>query len=239
MRGFNLRACRRRRGRHRPRRDHHAGDGVGGRRVLTGVAIDDSQLGTAWSAIPEAMRRHDEILTQAPFRDVSQRARHAAVPAPPRRPRPRARPHDDPARIVHDEAQRRHRDGADHVAGVRQRASVRARRPDRGLSGDDRRARVGAVRDHRLRRGQPPAQRRQPGRVRRPAGDPRLPPQPRRRGAHRLPHPVERPRHERGERGDGGDAGRGRALRRPRQRRPRRPEGEDRRLPASGWRRSW
>ena len=45
--------------------------------VLTGVAIDDSQLGTAWSAIPEAMHRHDEILTQAPFREY--RSEHAML----------------------------------------------------------------------------------------------------------------------------------------------------------------
>jgi glycine dehydrogenase len=45
--------------------------------VLSGVAIDDSQLGTAWSAIPEAMHRHDEILTQAPFREY--RSEHAML----------------------------------------------------------------------------------------------------------------------------------------------------------------
>ena len=82
---------------------------------------------------------------------------------------------------------------------------------DRGLPRDDRRARGDARGDHRLRRGQPPAQRRQPGRVRRAAGDPRLPPQPRRRPAHGLPDPVERPRHQRGERGDGRDERRRRA----------------------------
>ena len=36
---------------------------------------------------------------------------------------------DDPARLVHDEAQRDHRDGADHLAGVRGAAPVRAGRP--------------------------------------------------------------------------------------------------------------
>ena len=36
---------------------------------------------------------------------------------------PRARPRDDPARLVHDEAQRDHRDGADHLAGVRRRST--------------------------------------------------------------------------------------------------------------------
>jgi glycine dehydrogenase len=45
-------------------------------------------------------------------------------------------------------------------------------------------------RDHRLRPGVHPAQRRFPGRARRPAGDPRLPPLPRRRAAQRLPDPA-------------------------------------------------
>ena len=51
----------------------------------------------------------------------------AALPAPARRPRPRARPRDDPARLVHDEAQRDVRDDPGHVARVRRAASVRAR----------------------------------------------------------------------------------------------------------------
>ena len=41
--------------------------------------------------------------------------------------------------------------------------------------------------------------------------------------AHGLPHPVERPRHQRGQRGDGRHGRRRRRLRRRRQRRPRRP----------------
>ena len=59
------------------------------------------------------------------------RARDAALPAPPGRPRPRPRPHDDPPRVVHDEAQRHHRDDPGHVARVRRHPPVRARRPDR------------------------------------------------------------------------------------------------------------
>ena len=39
-------------------------------------------------------------------RALPHRARDAALPAPPRRCRPGARPDDDPARVVHDEAQR-------------------------------------------------------------------------------------------------------------------------------------
>ena len=93
----------------------------------------------------------------------------------------------------------------------------------------DRRARGVAGRDHRLRRGQRAAQRRQPGRARRAAGDPRLPPRPRRRPAHGVPDPVERPRHQRGQRGDGRDGRRRRRHRRRRQRRPRRPARQARR----------
>ncbi len=47
--------------------------------------------------------------------------------------------------------------------------------------------------------------------------------------ADRLPHPVERARHERGERGARRPQGRRGGLRRARQRRPRRPAREDRR----------
>ena len=49
------------------------------------------------------------------------------------RPGLRAGPRDDPARLVHDEAQRDDRDGADHLAGVRRPAPVRAGRAGRGL----------------------------------------------------------------------------------------------------------
>ena len=114
------------------------------------------------------------------------RARDAALPAPPRRPRPRPRPHDDPARLVHDEAQRHDRDGADHVARVRRRCT---RSPptttSTGLRALIAELEALAGRDHRLRRRQRAAQRRQPGRVRRAAGDPRLPPRPRRRRSAR------------------------------------------------------
>ena len=58
---------------------------------------------------------------------------------------------------------------------------VRAARPGRGLPAVVQPARVPARRDHRVRRGVAPAQRGLPGRVRRAAGDPRLPPVPRAR----------------------------------------------------------
>ena len=55
-------------------------------------------------------------------------------------PQPRAQGHrprhvDDPARLVHDEAERRGRDAAGDVAGVLAHASVRAGRAGRGLRG--------------------------------------------------------------------------------------------------------
>ena len=58
---------------------------------------------------------------------------------------------DDPARLVHDEAERDGRDVSGDVAGVRQDASVRAGRADEGLSRDVRSPRERARGDHRLR----------------------------------------------------------------------------------------
>ena len=90
---------------------------------------------------------------------------------------PGARPLDDPARLVHDEAERDDRDAADHLAGVREPASVRARstRPTGtcSLIGDLERW---LCADHGLRRGLAAAQLGRAGRVRRAARDPRLPP---------------------------------------------------------------
>ena len=79
------------------------------------------------------------------------------------------------------------------------------------------------VADHRLRRGLAATQRRLAGRVRRPAGDPRLPRQPRRAAPRHLPDPVQRARHQRRVGGAGRDAGGRGGLPRQRRRRPRRP----------------
>ena len=208
--------------------------------VITGVAIDDcAARHRAGRRSPMAMRRHDEILTQAPFREY--RNEHAML-----RYLRRLADRDlalDRTMIPLGSCTMK-LNAATEMEPITwpEFANVHPFAPDDQTEGY--RAMIaeleaGAVRDHRLRRRQPAAQRRQPGRVRRAAGDPRLSPQPRRRGAHCLPDPVERPRHERGERGDGGDAGRGRALRRSRQRRPRRPARPRSTPPASGWRRSW
>ena len=83
----------------------------------------DARRRSAGDRCPTELLRGDDVpdppgLPRAPLRD-----RDAALPAPARRPGPRAGPGDDPARLLHDEAQRDHRDGADHLAGVRRRCT--------------------------------------------------------------------------------------------------------------------
>ena len=193
-----------------------------------GATLDRTRVDTCPDGLPTGLRRDGRDPHPGGVQPLPHRARDAALPAPPRRPRPRPRPDDDPARVVHDEAQRDDGDGADHVAGVRRPAPLRTRRRLHRAAGADRRARAVAGRDHRLRRRQRAAQRREPGRARRAAGDPRLPPLPRRRAAHRVPDPVQRPRHERRQRRDGRSRRGGRRHRRPWQRRRRRPHGQAR-----------
>ena len=235
-RGVNLRAGRRRHGRHRLRRGHHAGapwprcwDAFGGR--------------------AGRRRRARRRPTPDALRPAPRRSRR--VPHPPGLLRaPLARPRccatcagsptrtialdrcDDPARLVHDEAQRDRRDGAD-LAGRSSRTCTRSRRPSRppGYLRADRRPRALAGRDHRLRRGVAAAQRRLAGRARRAAGDPRATTAARGEAQpRRLPDPVSprtapTPQRRRWP-GCGSSWSR---LRRQRRRRPRRPAGEDRR----------
>ena len=85
------------------------------------------------SLIPAALRRSSAVPDASGLPPPPQRDRDAALPAQPRRQGPRARPLDDPARLVHDEAERDQRDDPDHLAGVRARPSVRAGRPARRL----------------------------------------------------------------------------------------------------------
>ncbi len=85
---------------------------------------------------------------------------------------------DDPAGLLHHEAQRHQRDDPDYLAAVRQPASVRAERTGRRLFIDDRRTGTLLVRDYRFRCDLHAAQLRCPGRVHRPAGDPQVPREP-------------------------------------------------------------
>ena len=181
-------------------------------------------------AVPGRPAPHERVprapgVQHAPLRDADD-----ALPQAPRRPRLRARPRHDPARLVHDEAQRGHRDGGRHLARVREPPPVRAR-------GRRRRARSGSSSSSRP--GSPRSPATTPCRCSRtPAARASSPGLLAIRGYHlangdaerdRLPHPVERARHERGVRGARRHARRRRRLRRARQRRPRRPAREDRR----------
>ena len=195
---------------------------------------------TSRRAFRPALARTSRVPHAPVFNRYHTRDRDAALPAPARRQGPRARPLDDPARLVHDEAQRDDRDDPGHVARVRRAASVRARAIRRsGYGSSIDRARADAVRGHRLRRRLAAAQRRLAGRVRGPAGDPRVPREPRRGASQRLPDsrrprtaPIRRPRRWRACRSSSSRATR-------RQRRSRRSRGEGARSTATTSRRSW
>ena len=79
--------------------------------------------------IPTALRRTAPFLTHPVFNRHHSETGDAALPAQPRRQGPRARPLDDPARLLHDEAERDQRDDPDHLARVRA-TSIRSRRAD-------------------------------------------------------------------------------------------------------------
>ena len=111
---------------------------------------------------------------------------------------------DDPARLLHDEAQRHGGDAPGHVAD-RRRGCIPSRRSDqtRGYQTLFRQLEEVAGRDHRLRRRLAAAERRFAGRIRRPAGHPRLSRSARRGASARLPHPRLRARHQSRQRGHG------------------------------------
>ena len=122
-------------GRHQLRRDHHRRAPARVVAEAFGVPTDAQppartarRGGAARGAAADVGVPDAPGVQRAPLRDGD-----AALPAPPRRPRLRARPRHDPARLLHDEAQRDHRDGAGHLARVRRPAPVRARRPGRGV----------------------------------------------------------------------------------------------------------
>ncbi len=95
--------------------------------------------------------------------DPPQRDRHAALPAAALGTRLRPRPGHDPARVVHDEAQRDDRDGAGLAPGLRRPPPVRTRRGRDGLPDARGAARGLAGVGDRLRPGLDPAERRLAG----------------------------------------------------------------------------
>ena len=83
---------------------------------------------------------HSSGLPRASLRDLD-----AALPPRAQRQGHRARPFDDPTRVVHDEAERDHRDGAHQLAGVGSDASLRSDQPGGRLPVSLRRSRAVAV----------------------------------------------------------------------------------------------
>ena len=115
--GVNLRKVGDDQDRHHARRAHAAGDARGGlarlRRRLARLDDFEPRLPPARGPAPDQRLPDPSDLPHEPRRE-----RDDALHAPARRPRPGARPRDDPARLLHDEAQRHGRDAADHLAGI-------------------------------------------------------------------------------------------------------------------------
>ena len=130
------------RGRHRARRD-------GDRRRRRGAAGDLRRTGPRVSRLPVSRTmaadadlgfpaphaRTSAFLTHPVFNSLPHRARDAALHQAAGGARPVARHLDDPARLVHHEAQRHRRDGAGHLARDRRPPPVRAGPPDGGVPG--------------------------------------------------------------------------------------------------------
>jgi hypothetical protein len=120
------------------RRDH--------RRRRRASVLAPSGPGGAWPTTPGKTyprgptRSAHRRVPDPPVFHVPLRDRDDALPAA-LADRTCARPHHDPAGLVHDEAQRHHRDGADHLARVR-RCTRSRRATRRGATGADRRARA-------------------------------------------------------------------------------------------------
>ncbi len=137
--------------------------------------------------LPRAAPARDRLSLASGLPDEPGGIRDDALHAPPFGPRPRAGPGDDPAWLLHDEAECRRRDDAHHLARIRHAASVRAGRSGRGLSRGHRRSGPAALPDHRLRRHVDAAELGRAGRICGASHHPRLSPGAGRRGAHDLP----------------------------------------------------
>ena len=147
---------------------------------------------------PDIATRTSEFLATHPaFTRYRTETEMNVLPADAGRQGHRVGPQHDSARLVHDETQRRRRDGAHHVARVRASAPIRARDRHPRPAPPDLRPRGVAGRHDRLRRGVAAAQRRLAGRIRWVAGHPRVPRRPWRAAPRRVPDPVQRARHQR------------------------------------------
>src|SRR5437867_629999 len=124
-------------------------------------------------APPHLVLPHPSGVPPLPVRDGNAALYQAA-----RGTRPVAHVGDDPARLVHHEAQRHHRDGPTVVARVQPAAPVRPARAGHRLPPAAPPARGHAGRDHRLPEDLVAAELRGAGRVHRTAGDPGLSPLP-------------------------------------------------------------
>ena len=178
-RRINLRELRRRRGRHRARRDDHRR-----RRATTcsrcfggepRVDLAAEQLADGRARAPGAARAHERV-PHAPGLQhaTTPSTRCCATSSASSRAICRSTHLDDPARLVHDEAQRHRRDDPGHLARVRRAASVRAGRPDRRATSElfaQLEAWLAEITGFAAVLAA--AQRRLAGRVRGPAGDPR------------------------------------------------------------------
>ena len=140
----------------RPDRHHRSTSGRGGSirtavwRAFGGDMLDrdsGSRVPAAGKSRPHKRVPDASDLPHEPGRG-GDHPLHAAAGGP----GSRARPGDDPARVLHDEAERHGGDDGAQLAGVRGHPSVRAVGPDRGISGGDRRSLRQALRGDGVRR---------------------------------------------------------------------------------------
>ncbi len=164
------------RGRHRSPVRAVRGRLQGGRRAH-GRGAGARGVAPLWRGGAQERLPHPPDLQHPPLGDGD-----AALHAASRGARSVAHARDDPARLLHDEAERHRRDDAGDLAGVGEPAPLRAARAGGGVPGDLRRSRADALGDHRSAGDVAAAERGLSGGVRWPAGHPRLSREPRPRG---------------------------------------------------------
>ena len=144
--GINLRYLDERHGRHRAQRDGDAD----GRRATSStcsprrsasepapIDVDGDRRQARRRRLPGgAARGPAPFLTHPVFNTHRSETRDDALHPQPRAQGHRPRHVDDPARLVHDEAERGDRDAAGHLGALQPRAPVRAGRPGAGLRAD-------------------------------------------------------------------------------------------------------